>query len=340
MDPILCLPRDELQKRQGERLAGMVAYVYDRAAFWRRKLDEAGVGPDDIRTAADIRRLGTCTKDELREDQREAPPFGTYACTPTSEWARSFFTSGTDGDPLRRGFSRADWRLILGWSSRLPAPCRGDALLLTRPADCNLAMATFADRHRRRGATVLDMGTASVRENATAIAEFGPTKVAGPRSYLLHLTEVAASRGIDLGSCGVRTILSGLEHPAAVESSRLLGDRFRAPVIDCYAPPELLPMGTNCPFSDDLHVHEDLVLVEALHPDADEPVPPGELGELTYTSLVGDTQPLLRYRSGDMGVLGDSSPCACGSTHRRIVGLEEMPRPGSDRAVSSTTSGL
>jgi phenylacetate-CoA ligase len=317
------LPRHDLRHLQSERLETMVAYVYRRAPFWRHKLDAAGVDPARVEGTNALSHLPTCTETELRADQEAHPPFGSYGCTPMSEWVKLFPTSGTADKPLWRVLSRRDWHRVLDWTQRLPPPCHSDVLVLTTPADSVMGAAAVAASHERAGALVVEMGTRTDRQKVEAIAELRPTRIAGSPSHLLHLAGVATALGIDLSISGVRMILSGLGEPgvAAEAINRLLLERFGAEVIvDVYGVAELFPFGVNCPFTSDLHLNEDLVLVESLRPDADQPVPPGELGELTYTNLVGDTQPLLRFRSGDLGVLADGSPCACGSTHVRIAG--------------------
>jgi phenylacetate-CoA ligase len=337
------MPRPELRRLQGERLATMLAYVYRRSDFWLQRLDAYGVAPADVKEAADIRKLPTCTKAELLADQRAHPPFGSNTCTPMSEWSRYFSTSGTASTPLRRVLSRRDWHLVLKGIERLPPPCHNDVVVLTAPVDGNMSLSSIAEHYERRGALVVAMGTRPDRQKVEAIAELRPTKVVGIPSYLLHLTELAERLGIDLSTRGVRMILSGLgEAGVAVESTnRLLRDRFGAPaVVDGYGLTELFPLGSNCSYSNDLHLYEDMTLVETLRPDVDEPVAPGEVGELTYTNLVGDTQPVLRYRSGDLGALSDGRPCACGSRQVRIVGSTRgrVDDPGNrQRAAGART---
>ena len=126
-----------------------------------------------------------------------------------------------------------------------------------------------------------------------------------------------------LGS--IRTVGSVGEPGAALESTR---ERIRerwgeVTVQDGYGLTELFTLGTNCPYSPALHISGDVVLTEVVDPRTGEPVPEGEPGELVYTMLVGDTQPLLRYRSGDIGRLDPEPRCACGSSWPRIArGIE------------------
>lgn len=140
----------------------------------------------------------------------------------------------------------------------------------------------------------------------------------------MHLAEVAAELGIDLSACGIRSLNSFGEPGAAVDATRAtLVERYRPPTMfDGYGLSELWPLGGNCPYSQALHIPEDYATVECVDPDTGEPLPDGEQGELVYTNLIGDTQPLLRYRSRDIGRLTREPVCECGSTYARIERIE------------------
>jgi phenylacetate-CoA ligase len=162
------------------------------------------------------------------------------------------------------------------------------------------------------------------RTKVEAIAELRPATVAGAASYIVHLTEVAAELGVDLADCGLQSVASFGEPGAAVEATlETIKQRFGVEdVIDGYGLSELWPFGGNCPHSRALHIPEDFVIVECIDPDTGEQLPEGERGEIVFTSLIGDTHPLLRYRSRDVGRLTWSTPCACGSTFARIERIE------------------
>jgi phenylacetate-CoA ligase len=140
----------------------------------------------------------------------------------------------------------------------------------------------------------------------------------------VHLTEVAAELGIDLADCGIKSLHSFGEPGAAVEATKTtMNERFGQPtIIDGYGLSEVWPLGGNCPFSDALKIAEDFAAVECVDPDTGELVPEGQPGEIVFTNLIGDTHPLLRYRSGDIGRLIRSEPCECGSTFVRIERIE------------------
>lgn len=322
-DPdLLTIGREQLDTLQSERLGNMVRYVFERSSFWRGKLELAGVDPESVRSREDVRRLPTCNKKELQEEQEKYGPFGRYACTPRWAWTRYFMTSGTTGRPLHRVFSARDWGYVLDRFARLNLWEAGDVVLFTAPVDGVTGPTAGMEGAAHAGALAIPAGLWSTERKVESIVSIRPSSISGSLSYLRHLAEVAHRNGKDLSSCGVRTVNCVGEPGAAIEGTRTeLSNRFGgAAVMDGYGMTELFPLGGNCPFSSSIHLPEDLVLVECLRPGSNETVPTGELGELVYTNLVGDTQPLLRYRSGDLGRLTGRSPCKCGHTHARIEG--------------------
>jgi phenylacetate-CoA ligase len=321
---LLRLPRPELERLQDERLKAMVAFVYERSGFWRRKLDEAGVEPGDIGGVADLPKLPLTTRAELNAEQAEHPPFGDYACSPRDTWMGLFTTSGTTGRKLKRLVSRRDWRLMLDRFSRHPGPEPGDIYMLLGPIDGLLGPSVAVEANRRMGAIPVLAGLWDTRTKVQMIAELRPAVIAGVASYIIHLTEVAAELGVDLTRCGIKALHSFGEPGAAIESTRAsMKERFGDPdIFDGYGLSEVWPLGGNCPFSDALKIAEDFAAVECVDPETAEPLPEGDPGEIVFTNLIGDTHPLLRYRSGDIGRLIRSEPCECGSTFVRIERIE------------------
>jgi phenylacetate-CoA ligase len=324
-DPALDrLPRDQLGRLQDERLRAMVRYVHARSGFWRRKLAEAGVDPAEVGGVADLPRLPLLTRAELDAEQAEHPPFGDYTCSPRETWMGVFTTSGTSGRKLKRVVSRRDWQLMLDRFKRMPPPPPGEIFMLLGPVDGLLGPAVGVEAWRMRGSIPVLAGLWDTRTKVRMIEELRPGAIAGAASYLVHLSEVAAEMGVDLSACGLRGVTSFGEPGAAVEATQeALRDRYGVEhIVDGYGLTEVWPMGGNCPLSPALHIAEDIVAVECVDPDTGEPLAEGETGEIVFTNLVGDTQPLLRYRTRDIGRLIVATPCECGSTVTRIARIE------------------
>ncbi len=307
------LPRSELERLQQERLGPMLAYLQG-VPFWRERL--AGVTTLD--------EIPLTTRRELEQDQAAHPPAGSYAATPPETWRRFFTSSGTSGTRLRRVLSDRDWRLVLGRFARRPIVEPGDRLLVLGASDGLMGPTATVEAARACGALPILAGLWDTKTKVRAIAELRPQVVTGVASYLLHLAEVAAELGVDLAACGIRQISSVGEPGAAIPATQaLLREGFGARhVHDGYGLTELFPLGRSCAHDPALHIAEDIVIVECVDPETGASIPDGELGELVYTNLVGDTQPLLRYRSGDVGRVRRDGLCACGSTFARVERIE------------------
>jgi phenylacetate-CoA ligase len=316
LDRLSAPARRELQT---QRLRAMVRYVFNATTFWRRKLEAAGIGPDDVRDVGDVSRLPFSTKAELQDDQAAHPPFGSYVASDRTAWTKFFSTSGTTGTPLRRVFSARDWRYVLDKFQRNPIVGPGDVVVLLGPRDGLMGPTGSAEGMARAGALVMETGLADSRTKVRLITDVHPTMVAGTASYLLHLLDVAEEMGVRLAEAGVRIVSSVGEPGAAVPATRSrLADGWGGVVSDGYGLTEIFPLGGGCPHSAALHIPDDLVITEIVDPDTGRPLPPGEAGEVVYTNLVGDTQPLLRYRTRDVARRGPDAPCACGFTGTRL----------------------
>jgi phenylacetate-CoA ligase len=174
------------------------------------------------------------------------------------------------------------------------------------------------------GALVIRGARYSTEEKIRIIHRLKPKLVCGTASFLLYLAEKARNGGMPFHRMGgVGILLSVGEPGAAIPATRerLLKGWSAQAVIDGFGITELFPLGGSCPGCGDTHISNDFVIVEVVDPETGEVLPPGMPGELVYTNIIGETQPLLRYRSRDMGVIAPFGPCpACGSTATRIVG--------------------
>jgi phenylacetate-CoA ligase len=314
------LPRGTLSAMQSDRLRTMARYVCDNTPFWRRKFDAAGVRPEDISGLEDLPRIPFCTKTELLEDQQRHPPFGSYVASHPTHWHKLFATSGTTGPPLLRVYSHNDWSKVLDRFQRSSPAEPGDRIMILGPTDGLLGPTAGAEGLARRGAMVILAGRYDTRGKIDLIRRVRPTVVLGAASYLLHMAEVAREMGVDLTACGVKVLMSVGEPGAAVAATRRrLEQGWAAAVSDGFGLTEIFPLGGSCPQSAALHLPDDLVITEIVDPATGTPLPPEQPGEVVFTNLVGDTQPLLRFRTRDIARAAPPEPCACGFTGTRLV---------------------
>jgi phenylacetate-CoA ligase len=317
-------PEDAIRSLQSERLSLQVHQCYQSSSFWRRKFDGMGLTPEDIGGLSDLHKIPFCTKAELLEDQGKYPPFGSYLSVHPSRLAKYFTTSGTTGRPLTRVYSDRDWTYIRQRFQRKPFLKHGDTAVLLGPTDGLLGPTAAVDSWEAMGALVIRAARNSTEEKIRIIHRLKPKLVCGTASFLLYLAEKARNEDMPFHRMGgVGILLSVGEPGAAIPATRerLLKGWSAQTVIDGFGITELFPMGGSCPGCRDTHISNDFVIVEVVDPETGEILPPGMPGELVYTNIIGETQPLLRYRSRDIGRIAPFAPCpACGSTATRIVG--------------------
>ena len=315
------MPLDQMKELQGERLAAMARYVYANAPLWRNKFDEAGVKPEDINGLDDLPKIPFCTKAELQADQVANPPFGSYSCSDQTHWVRMVTTSGTTGSPLKRVFSQRDWEYILDRFQRKPIYSRGDISIILGPIDGLMGPMAAYEAGVRQGAIMVPAGLLDSRAKIRLMQELKPVTISGTASYLLRLLEVAQEMGVDATELGIRAIASVGEPGAAIAATRKrLSEGWNAVVADGFGLTEIFPLGGSCPGNQALHIANDMAIMEIIDPETGEQLPVGETGEVVFSNVVGDTQPLLRYRTRDISRITEETCDFCGHTGPKLEG--------------------
>jgi len=317
------LPRDELRTLQESRLRSQVSYVYSRSAFYQRKFAQAGIGPEDIRTLEDLKRLPLTTKDELRASQDESHPYGEHVSAHPRDivWLPS--TSGTTGVPLLLPRTARDietWTELNARAFTATGIGREDVyqnILGYHWIFGGLALHAGA---QRVGAAVVNAGMGNTVKQLWAMNYLGTTAFHATPSYLMHLGAQIASADVPQ-TFKLRTIIAGGEVGMASSAAKArLRELF--PDVQTFADVGgVTDVGTmiwaECTHMNGGHLAEDSVLCEILDPVSGDAVPEGEVGELVLTDLVSEGAPLLRYRVGDLTRI-DTAPCPCGRTLARL----------------------
>jgi len=318
------LSEKEVKALQTERLINQVRHCYENTPFWRTKFDEARIRPDDIRSLADLPKIPFSTKAELQKDQGENPPFGSYLGVDRSRLVKYFSTSGTTGRPIVRVYSDRDWSYIRSLFQRRPSLVPGDIAVLLGPTDGLLGPTAGVEGWEAMGALVVRAARYSTEEKIYLIHDLKPKMVCATASFLLYLAEAAEKSKTPFSKIGgVPLLLSVGEPGAAIPATRerLLRAWSAGVVIDGFGITELFPLGNSCPDCADTHIANDFMIVEVVDPETDTLLQPGQRGEIVYTNIIGEAQPLLRYRSRDMGCIAPFGPCpGCGSNATRIIG--------------------
>jgi phenylacetate-CoA ligase len=315
---------ETLRDWQWQRLSGGLEEVWGSNAFWRARLQAAGLGgPRELTSWADFARLPRLTKAELVADQTASPPFGTNLTHPIERYVRVFQTSGTTGRPIRWLETEASW----AWWARCWAFVFRAAGLepwdrLFFPFSFGLFVGFWAGLEGARvlGAMAIPGGGQDSATRLHAIRELGATALVCTPSYALHLAEVARTQGIDPAALGIRTTVHAGEPGAGIPAVRQrLETLWSARAYDHAGMTEVGAYGFECAAQAGLHVNELEFVAEVLEPESGRPVAPGEVGELTLTNLGRWGAPVLRYRTGDRVRLA-ATACACGRTFARLEG--------------------
>jgi phenylacetate-CoA ligase len=314
----------ELRALQLRRLQDTVIRVYYRVPFYRRKMDELGVTPDDIKTLDDIRRLPFTVKTDLRDNY----PFGLFA-VPEREIVRIHGSSGTTGKPIVVGYTRHDldmWRELVARIVTAAGVTDDDTVQIAfgyglftggfgLHAGCELC-----------GASVIPVSSGNTERQLMLMQDFNVTALVCTPSYALHIAEAGNEMGIDFKKLPLRWGLFGGE-PWSEKMRERIESRLSISATDNYGLSEVIGPGVSgeCMEKNGLHIAEDHFIPEILDQKSLEPVPEGEEGELVFTSLTKEAFPILRYRTRDVTRFIPGR-CSCGRTmirHTRITGRND-----------------
>ena len=312
------LSRDELDKIKLQRLKEVVYRVYNNNQFYRKKMKEKGITPEDIKTLEDIKKLPYTTKDELRESM----PFG-FLVTDYQNVVEVHATSGTTGEPIFMYYTMKDienWSEIMARSLAAAGLTKRDVLQITPSFSLFTGGFGFFYGARRIGATIIPIGPGFSKRQIYTMIKLGTTMLAGIANYAIRLAEVAFEMGVDPArDTKVRKGVFGAA-PWSEEMRRRIEKIWDMQAYDMYGLSELWGPGVaiECVYKSGLHVWEDHFIVEVVDPKTGEPVDVEEKGELVFTTLTKDAMPLIRYRTRDISRILDEKKCQCGRTHIKI----------------------
>ena len=311
------LLRPDLRALQLQRLQATLADVYARVSLFRDRCDLAGVGPDDLQRLEDLTRF-PCT---VKADLRATYPFGLFA-RPLDQVVRIHASSGTRGKPTVVGYTRADIALWAEVCARaLVAAGVRPGAMLHNAYGYGLFTGGLGLHYGAEllGCTVVPMSGGNTARQVMLLQDFGARVLTCTPSYALNLADHLDHAGIAPGSLALQIGLFGAE-PWTAAMRDEIERRLGISALDLYGLSEIIGPGVSIECAagrDGLHVWEDHFLVEILDPLTGDPLPEGEEGDLTFTSLTKEAFPLVRYRTGDLCRF-TTAPCRCGRTHGRM----------------------
>jgi phenylacetate-CoA ligase len=307
--------RDDLHDIQTGRLKSMVEHVYKNVPFYRVKMQETGIEPEDIRDAADIRYLPFTDKKDLRDNY----PFGLFAM-PKSEIIRIHASSGTTGKPTVTGYTAKDiqiWAELMARSLSCAGVTRDSVVHVAYGYGLFTGGLGVHYGVEKIGASVVPVSGGNTARQLLLLEDLGATTICCTPSYALNLAEAMSTAGIGRERIKLESGVFGAE-PWSDNMRSHLEEKLGICAMDIYGLTEMMGPGVamECAFKQGLHVWEDAFLPEILD-NRCEPLPLGHDGELVFTTLNKQGMPLLRYRTHDISAL-DDTVCPCGRTHIRM----------------------
>ncbi len=311
------LPREVLEALQLKRLKHVLERVYHTVGFYKRAFDNAAVSLDDIKTLDDMRRLPFTEKEDLKENY----PFGLFAA-PMSNIVRLHASSGTTGKPTVVGYTQKDidtWSRLMARSFVAAGLTKND--IVHNAYGYGLFTGGLGVHYgaEKLGASVIPMSGGNTKKQILILQDFGPTAICCTPSYALYLAEQGEEMGVDMKSLKLRVGILGAE-PWSEKMKDEIEERLNITALNIYGLSEIMGPGVAMECKEGrngLHIFEDHFIVEAINPETGEVVPPGEEGELVFTTLTKEAFPLIRYRTKDMSRLM-KEPCSCGRSLTRM----------------------
>ncbi|HDP24486.1 MAG TPA: phenylacetate--CoA ligase [Deltaproteobacteria bacterium] len=311
------LPREALEALQFKRLRQVVDRVYHTVGFYRRKFDEAGITPEDIRSLDDLSRLPFTTKQDLRDNY----PYGLFA-VPMSNVIRVHASSGTTGKPTVVGYTKRDietWAELMARSFTAAGLTKND--IIHNAYGYGLFTGGLGAHYgaEKLGASVIPMSGGSTKKQILILQDFGPTAICCTPSYALFLAETGQEMGIDMTSLRLRVGILGAE-PWSERMRQEIEKKLNIMALDIYGLSEVIGPGVAMECVEGrhgLHVFEDNFVAEIIDSATGEVQPYGKPGELVFTTLTKEAFPLIRYRTSDITRLIPDA-CRCGRTFVRM----------------------
>lgn len=307
-----CMSKEEKEKLQLKRLQKIVKRAYENVSFYKKRFDENGIKPEDIKTLKDIEKLPLTTKDDLRE----AYPFGMFA-VPRKEIVELHTSSGTTGKPTVSGYTKKDieiWSEVMARGLTMFGATEDDIIQNTH--GYGLFTGGFGVHYgaQKIGLTVIPISTGQTKRQIEIMNDFDTSIVIFTPSYGLYLAEVAEEEGLDTKDLNLKSIGFGAEMWTE-EMRQEIQRRFNAPAYNIYGLTEIMGPGIalECREQEGLHVMEDHFYPEIIDSNTLQTLPRGEKGELVLTTLTRHGMPIIRFRTKDITALRKIE-CACGRT--------------------------
>lgn len=308
--------REQIHQWQSERLVKQVKHVWQHVPFYRKKMEEAGVTPEDIQSADDLHKLPFLTKDDLKN----CYPYGLLA-KPLGECVRIQSTSGTTGKRVVAFYTQHDidlWEECCARALTAAGATNEDVCQISYGYGLFTGGAGLNGGSHKIGALTIPMSSGNTDRQIQFMMDLGSTILCCTPSYAAYLGESINERGVR-DRIKLKAGIFGAE--AWTEEMRQdIQEKLGIKAYDIYGLTEISGPGVSfeCSEQAGMHINEDHFIAEVINPETGEVLPYGEKGELVFTCITKEAFPLLRYRTRDICIL-NAEKCKCGRTHIRMT---------------------
>lgn len=313
---IECASSDQIRAWQDERLTKTVKRVYENVEFYRKRMDEAGMKPEDIRSVDDLHKLPFLTKDDLRD----AYPYGLLAA-PLSDCVRIQSTSGTTGRRVVAFYTQNDidlWEECCARAIAAAGGTREDVVHVCYGYGLFTGGPGLNGGSHKIGSLTLPMSSGNTERQIQFMCDLGSTILCCTPSYAAYLAESVWEKGLQ-DKIKLKAGIFGAE-AWTEEMRRDIEEKLGIRAYDIYGLTEISGPGVSfeCSEQTGMHINEDHFIAEVINPQTGEVLPDGEKGELVFTSITKEAFPLIRYRTRDICILSHKK-CSCGRTHVKMT---------------------
>ena len=301
---------------QSERLCKKIKEVYENVPYYRAKMDEAGVKPEDIRSVDDLHLLPFTSKQDLRDTY----PFGLFA-RPNKDIVEIHATSGTTGKQIVAGYTKNDLALWGEVMARVLASAGGDENSIVQSSYGYGLFTGGLGAHygaQALGAMAIPTSSGNTERQIRMMKDLGTTILCCTPSYATYIGESIRDMGLDINEFNLKAGVLGAE-PWTVEMKREIEKLLNIKAFDVYGLTEVIGPGVafSCEKECGMHISEDHFIPEIIDPETGKNLPDGELGELVFTCVTKEGMPMMRYRTRDITSI-THEPCECGRTLVRM----------------------
>ena len=316
---IECASREEIIKIQNEKLVKQVRHVWDNVPYYRKKMEEKGVTPDDVKSIDDLHKLPFLSKEDLRESY----PYGMLG-VPLKDAIRIQSTSGTTGKRVVAFYNQHDIDLWEDCCARAIAAAGGtneDVCQVSYGYGLFTGGPGLNGGSHKVGCLTVPTSSGNTDRQIMFLRDLNATIICCTPSYAAFLGETMREMGLSPEEIPLKAGIFGAE-AWSEEMRRDIEKTLGIKAYDIYGLTELSGPGVSfeCSAQQGMHVNEDHFIAEIIDPDTEEVLPEGAVGELVFTAVDKEAFPMIRYRTHDVCSL-TREPCSCGRTHVRMTRL-------------------